>query len=628
MRAVPWVIFAIALSVRLLHVWLMRDTPYLSVLTGDSRAYDEWATRIAGGDWIGGEVFYQAPLYPYFLAVIYASAGRDLLMVRVVQAVLGACATALLADAGARAFSRRTGTIAGVLMAFYAPAIFLGALIQKSVLDVFLVCLIIWVIARAGEHDHARREWLVLGIALGLLCLTRENALLLVPVPLLFVRRSSAALIVAGVALVLLPVALRNQSVGGGFYLTTAQFGPNLYIGNHPGADGTYQALREGRGDPAFERLDATELAEAARGRRLTPAEVSAYWRDEALRYVREHPVDWLRLMGRKALLLVSATELPDTEAQESHADESLVLAVLQPVSHFGIVMPLALLGIVVTWRTGPYTRMYVALAAVYAASVLAFFVFARYRYPLVPFLLLFAAAGIAGVQTFVRTASARQQVVVGTAMAAVLALALRPVLASDAMRAISATNVGVALQAQGRDDEAAEQYRRAISARPDYAPAYNNLGVVLRNRGRIDEAIAAYRQSLAYHPDDAGTRLNLGEALLYQGRGQEAIDEYRRRVELAPRDPAYRYDLGNVLLETGHIEAAEHEFRALVALAPDAAQAHNRLGVALAAQERFDEAMAAFERALQLQPDFAEARGFLERARNAKRAQQQDRQE
>ena len=31
---------------------------------GDSHAYDAWAQRIAAGDWVGGDVFYQAPLYP------------------------------------------------------------------------------------------------------------------------------------------------------------------------------------------------------------------------------------------------------------------------------------------------------------------------------------------------------------------------------------------------------------------------------------------------------------------------------------------------------------------------------------------------------------------------------------
>ena len=59
-----------------------------------------------------------------------------------------------------------------------------------------------------------------------------------------------------------------TTAVGGGFYLTTSQFGSNFYIGNNPGADGTYVSLRFGRGAPEYERQDATELAEHASGGR------------------------------------------------------------------------------------------------------------------------------------------------------------------------------------------------------------------------------------------------------------------------------------------------------------------------------------------------------------------------
>ncbi len=79
-------VFGVALLVRLVHVWQLRRSPFFSLLMGDSRGYDEWAQRIAGGEWLGHEVFYQAPLYPYLLGVIYAVAGRHLLLVRIVQA--------------------------------------------------------------------------------------------------------------------------------------------------------------------------------------------------------------------------------------------------------------------------------------------------------------------------------------------------------------------------------------------------------------------------------------------------------------------------------------------------------------------------------------------------------------
>ena len=325
-------IFLTALAVRLLHVWQLRASPFFDVLMGDSRGYDEWARRIAGGEWIGHDVFYQAPLYPYVLGVIYATAGRHLLLVRVVQAVIGSASCALLGAAAARLFSPRAGIVAGLMLALYAPAMFFDALIQKSVLDVFFVCLALWLIAATIDAPQTARprRWLGLGLTMGALALTRENALVFIAVILawalspnpqsainpqstirtpqpirnpqsairnLAVRRTArAAFFAAGLAVVLAPVAARNAYVGGGFYITTSQFGPNFYIGNNPRADGTYQSLRFGRGAPEYERTDATELAERALGRSLTPAEVSSYWSDKALDFITSRPGAWLKL--------------------------------------------------------------------------------------------------------------------------------------------------------------------------------------------------------------------------------------------------------------------------------------------------------------------------------------------
>ena len=126
-----------------------------------------------------------------------------------------------------------------------------------------------------------------------------------------------------GLAIVLLPVAVRNSRVGGGFYVTTSQFGPNFYLGNNTYADGTAQSLRVGRGSAEYERQDAIELAEHAMERRLTPAEVSQYWSDRALAYITSQPWAWSKLMARKFVLLWNATEMLDTESQESYADWS-----------------------------------------------------------------------------------------------------------------------------------------------------------------------------------------------------------------------------------------------------------------------------------------------------------------
>ena len=186
-------IFAVALIVRLIHVWQIRKAPFFSVLVGDSRAYDEWARQIAGGDWWGHEVFYQAPLYPYFLGALYATAGRDLLVVRICQAILGSIACVWLGLAGRRFFSRRVGFGAGLLLALYAPAIFFDSLLQKSVLDVFFVCMTTWIVSGlvVGEA-RLRWPWWWAGLCVGALSLTRENALVFAAVMLVWIVSGGA----------------------------------------------------------------------------------------------------------------------------------------------------------------------------------------------------------------------------------------------------------------------------------------------------------------------------------------------------------------------------------------------------------------------------------------------------
>ena len=96
----PVGVFVLALALRLIHLFEIVDQPWFAMTLGDALAYDEWAREIAGGDGLGDRIFYQAPLYPYFLAAIYALAGHDLLVVRIVQALLGSAACALLVPTG------------------------------------------------------------------------------------------------------------------------------------------------------------------------------------------------------------------------------------------------------------------------------------------------------------------------------------------------------------------------------------------------------------------------------------------------------------------------------------------------------------------------------------------------
>ena len=423
----------------------------------------------------------------------------------------------------------------------------------------------------------------------------------------------------AGLAIVLLPVAVRNYAVGGGFYLTTSQFGSNLYIGNHAGADGTYASIRFGRGAPEYERQDATEVAEQAVGRKLTPSQVSSYWTDRAIGFITSRPGEWIALTGRKIMLLVNRSEMLDTESQQSYAEWSWPLRIGGWVGHFGVLVPLAVIGVIVTWPQRRRLGVLYAMAIAYAASVVMFYVFARYRYPLVPFLVLFAAAGVAlpfdpfdSKQRSLRTlflAQARARFITAALLVVAAAIfANIPVLDSKLMMSITENNLGTALQDLKRYDQAVIHHQRAVALRPDYAPAYNNLGAALRAAGRLDEAVAQYQKALALKPDFGNASYNLANALLERGQAGASIDAFRKALQSTPDSVQAHNNLGIALAAKGDAAGAMAEFRAAIVIDDTSVQAHRNLGNMLVDRGERAEGMAHLERAVQVAPGEADA--------------------
>ena len=521
--------------------------------------------------------------------------------------------------------------MAGLLLAFYPSAIYFDCLIQKPVSDLFLVSLLLWVLGVLDQKPNLR-WWMISGLILGLLALSRENALVL-PVVLIpsvlagwFSKGTEVCVadcwkrcavrvgsLLAGLALVLVPVALRNEIVGGEFHLTTSQFGPNLFIGNHPGANGMYVALRPGRGSFDYEQQDATELAETAVGHKLRPSEVSSYWTRQVIHYVRTEPMDWLRLMARKFWLTWNAFEAPDVEDQYTYADASPLLRVLTGLFHFGVLCPIAVLGMVLGW---PMRRrigiLYLTLLG-YAASVAMFYVFARYRFPLVGWLVLFGGAGL--VQAYDELRSRRfQRVVLGLGIALVVAVGIHgPTESRAECQAMTQCNLGLnLLQLPDKTDEAISCFQRALELRSDLAEAQCGLGIALTLEGRPNEAIVHLRESLRLNPDYSEAQFNLGNALAAQGQLGPAISAYEESIRLQPSLADAHCNLANALLSRGQPERAISEYEAALKWKPTLFEAHNNLGFALAGQGRYPEAIMHYREALRMNPNSPDAHANL----------------
>lgn len=525
------IVFGVAWIVRLMHILSLKASPIFTYKIGDAARYDSWARTLADGNWLGEGVFYQAPLYPYFLGVVYTTLGDSILTVRLVQSLLGAASCVLLMLAATNLFGKRSGMISGLCLAFYAPSIFLEGLIQKSTLDLFFLTLLLWLISKIVYRPW-KRYWLTSGVSIGALCLTRENALVLVPIFMVWIvfgsygslrslankntdssrlsRLGWLATFGIGLALTLGPVACRNYFVGGQFHLTTSQLGPNFYIGNNPDADGSYQPLRPGRGDAQFEQLDAVFLAEQAMGRELSPKEVSQYYLNQSLDFIRSQPMQWLSLMATKFGLTFNRHEIIDTEDQYTVAKLSPVLWVTQPVFHFGLLVPLALFGIY--WTRSRWQRLWAVylMMLAFAATVIAFFVFGRYRFPLAPPLMLFLGPAFLGLHEMVRRKKIGRMVSTATILAALFAACNLNLVSGRNGKAITLSNYGV--QALIRDDyKSAESFLVAsVDLQPDSALIHNNIGVLYRETNRPELALKHFHRAMELEPNDATIQGNL----------------------------------------------------------------------------------------------------------------------
>jgi tetratricopeptide (TPR) repeat protein len=609
----------VALAVRIVYLLELRGESLVAVPIGDGWQYDAWAQTIVRGE-AQDRAFYQTPLYPYLLAAIYSVFGHDLWIVRGLQAVFGAASCVLLGLAGRTFFNERIGLAAALLLAVYPWAIFADGLIQKSSLDALLVTSTLACLGTFATTERSR--WIVAaGLAAGAFALNRETGRVLYPVVIAWLllgwrgvmpvrtRIAWSAAFLGAVAAVHLPVAIHNFKASGAVFLTTTQLGPNFYIGNHSGASGIYEPLASGGGSAERERDDAVRLAEAAAGRPLSPAEVSRFWLQRSFDDIRNEPGAWLRLTGRKLLLTLNAAEIADTESIEVYREHSSLLALLAWID-VGLVLPLAVFGF---WqRRWDWRRLALvsAMLAVLLLSVAAFFVLARYRFPAVPVLLMFAAAGLVSLAEL-RRGSVRHALP-GLVLAVAVAMVARLPLAS-AYRDTTEFNVGIAYVKSGQPREAIPWLERALQRDQTDASAHFALGVARSTLGEVEPAVDALRNAVRLRPDDvdarkalAGALNNSGSASSERGDLAKAIAAFQESLALRPGDPPTLNNLALAQYAGGRAAEAIRALREAVLRDPKYAEAHANLALMLEGTGAIAEARTHLATARRLQPEHA----------------------
>jgi hypothetical protein len=319
-RALIAIVAAGAL-LRLLHLATILPTAYPRLpeeyAASDMAAYVEWAGEIQAGDvlgrdtyhpdfdwmaklgsradwtrwWGSWEVFHQAPLYPYLLAVLLLGGVPFTLLV---QLCLGALQPLLAYRLTEVLAGRRAGLIAAALTAFYVPFVVHQAVLLRDWIPPLLEPLAVLLLL----EGHSRRRpgrYALAGLTLGLAFLTKPTVALFLPCVLLWLavteaghpkRTTRAACwILLGGTLALQPLIVRNLAVGAPPLAVSNRFLEAFVVGNARGSQPVGYVVPPSQ----------SELLEQARGDKLKLVQVTlATWDGDWVGFLH-HQVQKLR---------------------------------------------------------------------------------------------------------------------------------------------------------------------------------------------------------------------------------------------------------------------------------------------------------------------------------------------
>ncbi|MEW6050090.1 MAG: glycosyltransferase family 39 protein [Candidatus Zixiibacteriota bacterium] len=536
------IVLAIAALLRLLYLWQYSSLPDWEHLTVDNNYHLHWAQSIADGNLAGDTTYFRAPFYVYCLALVIWLCGASLWTMRIFGIGVGIASVLVTYLIGKRLFDRRAGLVAAGLQAFYPMLIYHeGELLLDSLFtllfQIALFRFLIWL-------DTVRpRDLLLVGLAIGLGAITRPTIFAILPVIVTAILVSgkqwrrvmwNALLFGVGILAFVGPIFIRNLIVAEDPVLISSQGGINLFIGNNEIADGVSAVLPEPYGFN-WRIADITHVAESARGRELKPSEVSAYWTNRAIDWIRSHPTAFVELYLRKLYFFFGPRELSNNRDTEGF---SLQIPILRynPLT-FSLVLSVALIGLFGLVRWHRSIRWLVATVVTVAFLSSLFFVNSRFRLPVVPLILCLAGGTLVALTELMWNEPKKGlRWLGGMILAAALLnhqwLELRP-----GLNIQPAVSEGLFLYNTQNYRGALRINQRALAVDSTFTDLNLNVGACYLRLGQTDSARYYFQREIRFHPDRSKAYVNMASLSLVGGQAAEGSREITRALELRPYD-------------------------------------------------------------------------------------------
>ena len=584
----PFLVFATALLVRVLYfLQSMHSDPMFYQPILDSMIHHNWAFLIAKGDWIGSDSFFRAPLYPYFLGTIYAIFGVNFIIPRIIQMIVGALNCVLTLKIGETLLGKRIAVISGFVAAFYPLLIYFDNELLIPTVLTFLILVAFYMTIRYAAQPVGKHKWYLTGIMWGLAAITRPNILLFVLFLPLWLRQrlkdkfwTAAGFGILGLMTTILPVTVRNYAVSKEIVPIAWQGGVNFYIGNNPLSDGKTAIVPGTRKSWMGGFEDARRIAEESTGRKLKNSEVDRYWMKQGIDFITREPGKAFVLLLKKAYMFWGGYEIPNNRDLYFFTRPTFLKFLFFKTGFFqfpfGVLLPLSLVGIFTAFKKKKDISLMLLLITAYFISFLMFFVCARYRIPIIPFLIVLA--GYAVVDTIERIRkkeSLLYQVLifVGT---------------------LIFFNINI------------------TKIKDNPALNYLTIGSIEHQRGNFQSAINYIQRSMTHYSKDIEVLMMLADSYRRTDRPEQALSFYLQALQIEPNRPEICENVGALYFYLRRLNEAKYYLNEAIKYNPLSEISYVNLGHIYFVQDSLGKAILSYQKALDIKSDLIDALYYL----------------
>jgi 4-amino-4-deoxy-L-arabinose transferase-like glycosyltransferase len=368
-------LFLAALAARL--AYSLRLSP-LSI-SPDSLDWTGIAGQLVSGKGFGDT--WRAPGYPVYLSAIFLIFGKSVAAVRVFNALLGSLNCLVIFMAGKKLFGSAVGRIAALMLAFYPYLIaYSGDLLSETLLTLMISLSLLMIIE--SSENPSTMNLVLTGVVMGLTVLTKATIL---PFFLLAcgwlwwnTKKLKAALIVGALTLLTIaPWTARNYAHFKQFILVS----PGSYSLWLASNDEALHLETTGELDSPVGVTFHWSPERANELNKLPLVESEKIYKAEALAWIKANPEKFHFLIRKR---LVHFWRLYPMMAYKWQKAAAMLTS--------GIYIPLCFIGIILSIKDFKKTSLLIALFAVYTFVHLFYTAMVRYRVPIDPFIMIFAA--------------------------------------------------------------------------------------------------------------------------------------------------------------------------------------------------------------------------------------------